>query len=29
MSLRGEVLHDKVEIEVDKIPDGAKAKLGL
>lgn len=24
-----EVLHDKVEIEVDKIPDGAKAKLGL
>ncbi|EAO56335.1 YxeA family protein [Bacillus thuringiensis] len=26
---RGKFLHDKVEIEVDKIPDGAKAKLGL
>ncbi|MBE7096016.1 YxeA family protein [Bacillus cereus] len=26
---RGTFLHDKVEIEVDKIPDGAKAKLGL
>ncbi|MGE6363937.1 YxeA family protein [Bacillus paramycoides] len=26
---RGEFLHDKVQIEVDKIPDGAKKKLGL
>ncbi|MFJ8455179.1 YxeA family protein [Bacillus paramycoides] len=26
---RGKSVHDKVEIEVDKIPDGAKAKLGL
>ncbi|MGY1464516.1 YxeA family protein [Bacillus toyonensis] len=26
---RGKFLHDKVQIDVDKIPDGAKAKLGL
>ncbi|HDX9642215.1 TPA: YxeA family protein [Bacillus mobilis] len=26
---KGKFLHDKVEIEVDKIPDGAKTKLGL
>lgn len=26
---RGKFLHDKVQIEVDKIPDGAKKKLGL
>ncbi|AUD23009.1 YxeA family protein [Bacillus cereus group sp. BC251] len=26
---RGKVLHDKVQVTIDKIPDGAKAKLGL
>ncbi|HDR4902630.1 YxeA family protein [Bacillus cereus] len=26
---RGKFLHDKVQVTIDKIPDGAKAKLGL
>ncbi|HDR4602349.1 MULTISPECIES: DUF1093 domain-containing protein [Bacillus] len=26
---RGNFLHDKVQVTIDKIPDGAKAKLGL
>ncbi|MED0947424.1 YxeA family protein [Bacillus mobilis] len=26
---RGKFLHDKVQVTTDKIPDGAKAKLGL
>ncbi|ENJ6136947.1 YxeA family protein [Bacillus cereus] len=26
---RGKVLHDKVQVKIDKLPDGAKAKLGL
>ncbi|MFC9449000.1 YxeA family protein [Bacillus cereus] len=26
---RGEFLYDKVKIEIDKIPNGAKEKLGL
>ncbi|WP_439874382.1 YxeA family protein [Bacillus mycoides] len=25
----GKFLHDKVQVTIDKIPDGAKAKLGL
>nr|WP_193652283.1 hypothetical protein [Bacillus mycoides] len=27
--MRGKFLHDKVQIEVDKSPEGAKVKLGL
>ncbi|MCU5379536.1 YxeA family protein [Bacillus cereus] len=26
---RGKLLHDKVQVTTDKIPDGANAKLGL
>ncbi|HHB1767320.1 TPA: YxeA family protein [Bacillus cereus] len=26
---RGKLLHDKLQVTPDKIPDGAKAKLGL
>ncbi|HGH7172587.1 TPA: YxeA family protein [Bacillus wiedmannii] len=26
---RGKILHDKVQVTIDKIPDGAKTKLGL
>lgn len=26
---RGKFLHDKVQVTIDKIPDGAKVKLGL